>query len=76
MAGRLPRLRRQVVDLEQGRRRRLVRLGQLGEISPVPGGFEVVWMDAEGIVCSQVFEDYSAAVDHVAHYEAGDPVAA
>lgn len=77
ISGRLPRLRARVVDLEQARRRRLVRLGHLGEICPVPGGgFEAIWMDAAGLVQSQVFPDYDAAVAHVATYEAGEPLAA
>ncbi|MGI5222219.1 tyrosine-type recombinase/integrase [Nocardia sp. CA-290969] len=75
-AGRLPALRSTVVDLEMARRRRLVRAGQLGEIDRVDDGFEAVWMDAAGEVCSRVFADYTAAVEHVALHETGDPVAA
>lgn len=76
VAGRLPRLRSRVVDLEQARRRRLVQLGKLGEIERVAGGFEAVWMDERGLVQSQVFDTYDAAVDHVAQHEAGDLLAA
>ncbi|WP_433660756.1 tyrosine-type recombinase/integrase [Nocardia sp. CA-128927] len=75
VAGRLPRLRREVVDLEQARRRRMVKLGELGELCPVPGGFEAIWMNTEGLVCSAVFADYAAAVEHVAQHEAGDRLA-
>ncbi|MBF6328766.1 tyrosine-type recombinase/integrase [Nocardia transvalensis] len=76
VANRLPRLRSEVVDLELVRRRRLARTGRLGEITAVAGGFEAIWMDPHGEVQSQVFTSYDAAVDHVAHYEAGDPIAA
>lgn len=76
VAGRLPRLRSNVLDLEHARRRRLVQLGRLGEIERVPGGFEAVWMDERGLVQSQVFDDYDAAVDHVAQHEAGEQLAA
>jgi integrase len=75
VAGRLPRLRGRVLDMELARRRRLVRLGQLGEIERVAAGFEAVWMDARGLVHSQVFDTYDAAVDHVAQHEAGDLLA-
>ncbi|MFD6399002.1 hypothetical protein [Nocardia sp. NPDC060249] len=71
IAGRLPRLRAHVLDLEQARRRRLVRLGKLGEIERVPGGFEAIWMDARGLVDSQVFDTYDIAVNHIAQHEAG-----
>lgn len=37
---------------------------QLGEIERVAGGFEAVWMDARGLVQSQVFAEYDAAVDY------------
>lgn len=75
IAGRLPRLRAHVIDLEQARRRRLVRLGQLGEIERVPEGFEAIWMDDRGIVHSQVFGTYDTAVNHIAQHEAGEPLA-
>lgn len=74
-AGRLPALRSTVVDLEMMRRRRMVRAGQLGEIDQTGEGFEAVWMDADGVVHSRVFDDYDAAVDHVALHEVGDPIA-
>lgn len=61
--------------MELARRRRLVRLGQLGEIERVAAGFEAVWMDARGLVHSQVFDTYDAAVDHVAQHEVGDLLA-
>ncbi|MFD3431114.1 hypothetical protein [Nocardia fluminea] len=76
IAGRLPRLRSKVVGIEQARRRRLVQLGRLGEIERVGKGFEAVWMDADGVVQSQVFSTYDAAVEHVAEHEAGDLLAA
>ncbi|APE32654.1 hypothetical protein BOX37_00150 [Nocardia mangyaensis] len=76
IAGRLPRLRSTVVGIEQARRRRLVQLGRLGEIERVAAGFEAVWMDADGVVQSQVFSTYDTAVDHVAQHEAGDLLAA
>ncbi|RJO70622.1 hypothetical protein D5S18_25715 [Nocardia panacis] len=75
IAGRLPRLRAHILDLEQARRRRLVRLGQLGEIERVAGGFEAVWMDERGLVRSAMFVRYDEAVDHVAENEAGDLLA-
>ncbi|GAB4582585.1 tyrosine-type recombinase/integrase [Nocardia sp. IFM 10818] len=71
-AGRLSGLRRNVVDLELARRRRLARTGDLGEIYKSTEGYEAVWMSAEGIVQSQVFGTYEAAVEHVALNEAGD----
>ncbi|MFD6224362.1 hypothetical protein [Nocardia asteroides] len=70
IAGRLPRLRADVIDLEQARRRRLVRLEPLGEIERVPGGFEAIWMDARGLVHSQAFDTYDQAVGHIAQHEA------
>lgn len=70
VAGRLPDLRRNVVSLELARRRRLARAGQLGELCEVPGGYEAVWMDADGTVQSAVFGDYDAAVEHIALHEA------
>lgn len=75
IAGRLPRLRSRVRDLEQARRRRLVQLGRLGEVERVRDGFEAVWMDGRGTVQSQVFGTYDEAVDHVAQHEAGDMLA-
>ncbi len=75
IAGRLPRLRSRVRDLEQARRRRLVQLGRLGEVERVRDGFEAVWMNDRGLVCSQVFGTYDEAVDHVAQHEAGDLLA-
>lgn len=75
IAGRLPRLRSNVVGIEQARRRRLVQLGRLGEIERVAAGFEAVWMDDRGLVQSAVFATYDKAVDHVAEHEAGDPIA-
>lgn len=75
-AGRLPALRGTVVDLEMARRRRLVRAGALGEIDPIDDGFEAIWMDAAGVTHSRVFADYTAAVEHIALHEAGDPVSA
>ncbi|WP_369024107.1 tyrosine-type recombinase/integrase [Nocardia cyriacigeorgica] len=74
-AGRLPALRSTVVDLEMMRRRRMVRAGQLGEIDQTGEGFEAVWMDADGVVHSRVFDDYDAAVDHVALHEVCEPIA-
>lgn len=76
VANRLPQLRRDVVNLDQARRRRQVRAGDLGEICVVPGGFEAVWMNPDGEVLSQVFESYDNAVDHIADHEAGDLLAA
>ncbi|MFI9507539.1 tyrosine-type recombinase/integrase [Nocardia sp. NPDC052566] len=76
IAGRLPRLRAEVVDLARARRRREVRTGELGEICAVPDGYEAIWMDRHGLVHSAVFADYDHAVDHVARYEAGDHLAA
>ncbi|WP_378735338.1 tyrosine-type recombinase/integrase [Nocardia brasiliensis] len=76
IAGRLPRLRSNVVSIVQARRRRLVQLGKLGEIERVAGGFEAVWMDERGLVQSAVFDSYDHAVDHVAQHEAGDVLAA
>lgn len=75
VAGRLPRLRSTVVSYEQAHRRLLVKLGELGEIERVATGFEAVWMDERGLVQSAVFDEYEDAVDHVAQFEAGDPVA-
>ncbi|WP_433592280.1 tyrosine-type recombinase/integrase [Nocardia sp. CA-145437] len=77
VAGRLPTLRRNVIELDLVRRRRQVRAGDLGEIDQVDTNvFEAVWLSAEGEVRSQVFATYEAAVDHVAYYEAGEPLAA
>jgi integrase len=74
-AGRLPALRGTVVDLAAARRRRLVRAGLLGEIYPAETGYEAVWMDTAGVVHAQVFDEYDAAVDHVALHEVSDPIA-
>ncbi|WP_406234992.1 tyrosine-type recombinase/integrase [Nocardia sp. NBC_01009] len=76
VAGRLPQLRHQVVDMERARRRRDVRNGLLGEICEVAGGYEAIWMDARGIVSSAVFAEYDQAVEHVARNEAGEPLLA
>lgn len=75
-AGRLPKLRNTVVGIDFARRCRMVRQGILGEIDQTAMGFEAIWMNAAGEVCSRVFAEYSAAVEHVARHEAGDPAAA
>lgn len=75
-AARLRGLRRNVVDLAFERRRRMVRAGRLGEIDCIGDRFEAVWMSADGLVQSEVFDDYDTAVDHIAHHEAGDLLAA
>jgi integrase len=72
-AAHLPRLHGGVIATYLEARRQMVREGDLGEVSAVPGGFEAVWMDSTGAVMSQVFVDYDDAVDHVARCEAGQP---
>ncbi|MFD3748383.1 tyrosine-type recombinase/integrase [Nocardia sp. NPDC058633] len=76
VGGRLPLLRDNVVSLELARRRRLVRIGELGEVDPLAEGFEAVWKDRTGVVHSQVFDTFEAAVDHVALHEVDDVEAA
>ena len=49
----------------------LVRAGLLGEVTEVDGKFEAVWMNAQELVCSEVFAKFEQAVRHVARHEFG-----
>ncbi|NEW27287.1 tyrosine-type recombinase/integrase [Nocardia cyriacigeorgica] len=73
VGGRLPVLRSNVVGLEMARRRRAARAGLLGEIDKTGEGFEAIWMDAAGIVHSQLFDNLDAAVEHIALHEVDEP---
>ncbi len=73
VGGRLGGMRGDIVSMEAAKRRRLVRMGALGEIDDIGGGqFEAVWRDHRGVICSAVFDSYDDAVEHVAINEAGD----
>lgn len=49
----------------------LVRAGLLGEVAEVDDKFEAVWMDGDGDVYSELFDNHERAVKHVAANEAG-----
>lgn len=49
----------------------LLRMGLLGEVTEMDDKFEAVWMDVDGAVFSEVFDEHERTVRHVVAHESG-----